>query len=88
MAALAASFNFSKTFLLMMGQCMAMMYVIIVALKKDVLSHCFPSLILVAGLIGLADNPGDEELGLLPRLGQKFERDHIQHLDRLVQFGV
>lgn len=40
------------------------------------------------GLVGLSNNPSDEQLGLLPRLRQQFERNHIQHLNGLVEFGV
>ena len=40
------------------------------------------------GLIGLPDDPSNEHLGLLPRLRQQLERNHIEHLNGLVEFGV
>ena len=40
------------------------------------------------GLVGLPDDPSNEHLGLLPRLRQQLERNHIEHLYGLVEFGV
>lgn len=40
------------------------------------------------GLVGLSNNPSNKQLGLLPRLRQQLERNHIEHLDGLVEFGV
>lgn len=40
------------------------------------------------GLVGLPNDPSNEQFGFLPRLRQQFERNHIQHLDGLVEFGV
>jgi hypothetical protein len=46
------------------------------------------SLVLMLGLIGLSDNPSNEKFGLLPRLRQQLEWDHVQHLDGLVELCV
>lgn len=42
----------------------------------------------MVGLIGLAYDPRDERLRLLPWFGQQLEGDHIQHLDGLIQGGI
>lgn len=40
------------------------------------------------GLIGLPNDPSNEQFGLLPRLGQQLEGNHIEHLNGLVEFCV
>ena len=40
------------------------------------------------GLVGLLNNPGNEGLGLLPRLRQQFKGNHIEHLYGLVNFHI
>lgn len=46
------------------------------------------SLVLMFGLIGLTNNPSNEHFGLFPRFWKQLERNHVQHLDRLVQLSV
>ena len=40
------------------------------------------------GLVGLLNNPGNEGLGLLPRLRQQFKGNHIKHLYGLVNLHI
>lgn len=40
------------------------------------------------GLVGLANDPSDEQLGLLPWLRQQLEGNHVEHLNGLVEFNV
>lgn len=40
------------------------------------------------GLVGLSNDPRDEQLGLFPGLGQQLEGDHIEHLYGLVEGGI
>lgn len=46
------------------------------------------SLIFMSGLVGLSNDPRDEQFGLFPGLGQQFEGDHIEHLYGLVEGGI
>lgn len=46
------------------------------------------SLTIMLGLIRLANDPSNEELGLLPRLRQQLEGNHIQHLYGLIEFSI
>jgi hypothetical protein len=40
------------------------------------------------GFVGLADDPGYKDLGLLPGFRQQLEWNHVEHLDGLIQLGV
>ncbi len=39
-------------------------------------------------LVRLLDNPGDELFGLLSGFGKQFERNHVEHLDGLIELCV
>ena len=46
------------------------------------------SLSVMPGLIGLANDPSDEQFGLLPRFWQQLKGNHIEHLYGLVQGSI
>ena len=55
-------------------------------LSKNTKNHSI--LIAIFVLIGLADDPREEIADILPALGQHLDRNHVEHLNGLVELNV